>query len=155
MFSATGASAQLFAFLKKAEEDNQAQLTAYNDGFGTWTIGYGSVYNWDENRPVSEGDTIDQATADRWLQIEATQDLSEVRKLVTVPISQNALVALSSFAYNEGLSAFQESTLLKLLNSGTDVNVVADQFDRWVYAGGVKVPGLVNRRNAEKQLFLS
>ena len=29
------------------------------------------------------------------------------------------------------------------------------QFDRWVYANGVKLNGLVKRREAEKELFLS
>jgi lysozyme len=32
---------------------------------------------------------------------------------------------------------------------------VADQFDRWVYAKGKKLPGLVKRRAEEKQVFLS
>jgi len=45
--------------------------------------------------------------------------------------------------------------LLKLLNSGADINTVANQFNRWIYAGGKVVNGLINRRNAEKALFLS
>jgi lysozyme len=45
--------------------------------------------------------------------------------------------------------------MLRLLNSGADKNTVAEQFDRWVYDNGVKVKGLINRRNAEKKLFLS
>ena len=75
--------------------------------------------------------------------------------MVQVPINDNQLIALSSFAYNEGPGAFQTSTLLKLLNSGADINIVANEFDKWVYAGGKVSPGLKNRRNAEKQLFLS
>ncbi|HLC53530.1 MAG TPA: lysozyme, partial [Candidatus Nanoarchaeia archaeon] len=31
----------------------------------------------------------------------------------------------------------------------------AQEFDRWVYAGGKKVKGLQNRRAREKALFLS
>ena len=34
-------------------------------------------------------------------------------------------------------------------------NIVANEFDRWVYDNGVKVQGLVNRRIAEKKLFLT
>jgi GH24 family phage-related lysozyme (muramidase) len=33
--------------------------------------------------------------------------------------------------------------------------MIASEFDRWIFAGGKKLDGLVKRRNAEKQLFLS
>ena len=156
MLSATTAGAQLFTLLRKLEEDNTPALTAYDDGYGTWTIGYGSIFNWDLNRPVQEGDTIpDAATAERWMEQEAGSYLTQVQQMVTVPITQNQLVALSSFAYNEGIGKLKSSTLLKLLNSGSDINTVANQFDRWVYARHVFSQGLANRRSAEKQLFLS
>jgi GH24 family phage-related lysozyme (muramidase) len=41
------------------------------------------------------------------------------------------------------------------LNGGANKNVVAQEFDRWKFAGGKVLDGLVKRRNAEKQLFLS
>ena len=145
----------LVSFLKKWEEDNKAALIAYDDGTGTWTIGYGTIWNYDLNRPVMPADQIDQATANRWLQIEATSKLDAVKQLVTVSINNNQLIALSSFAYNEGIGALKGSTLLKLLNAGADKATVAQQFDRWVYAGGSKMKGLISRRAAEKNLFLS
>jgi len=153
--SSTGAYASLYSFLKKYEEGDQAALTAYNDGYGTWTIGWGSIYNYDQNRRVMPGDQIDQATADRWLILEAKQKMDQVKKLVKVTINNNQLISLSSFAYNEGISALESSTLLRLLNNGEDKAVVAQQFDRWVYANGSVSKGLQNRRNAEKNLFLS
>ncbi len=153
--SSSSVYASLATFLKKYEEDNKAALTAYNDGYNTWTIGWGSIYNYDQNRPVQEGDTIDQATADRWLQIEAKSKMDAVKQLVLVKINNNQLVALASFAYNEGIGALSSSTLLKLLNQGQDKAIVASQFDRWVFANGIRSQGLVNRRNAEKALFLS
>jgi len=155
VMSSTSAYAGLYAFLKQYEEGNQAALNAYNDGFGTWTIGWGSIYNYDQNRPVMPGDQIDQATADRWLILEAKQKMDQVKKLVTVTINNNQLIALASFAYNEGISALATSTLLKMFNNGTDKAIVAQQFDRWVYANGSVSKGLQNRRNAEKNLFLS
>ena len=155
VMSSSNVYASLSAFLKRYEESNKAALIAYDDGTNTPTIGWGSIYNFDENRPVEYGDTIDQATADRWLQIEATQKLTDVKNMVKVPITNNQLVALASFAYNEGSGALQGSTLLKLLNSGADKTSVAAQFDRWVYSKGSVNKGLINRRNAEKTLFLS
>ena len=155
VMSSTSAYAGLYAFLKQYEEGNQAALQAYDDGFGTWTIGWGSIYNYDLNRPVMPGDQINQATADRWLELEAKSKMDQVKKLVKVTINNNQLIALSSFAYNVGISALQTSTLLKLLNAGTDKALVAQQFDRWIYANGSISKGLQNRRNAEKNLFLS
>jgi lysozyme len=120
-----------------------------------WSVGYGSGYNWDENRPVQKGDVVTKDTAKRWLLLEAQKEYSKVRSLVKVPISDNQLIALSSFAYNVGDGGFTTSTLLKLLNNGADDATVAAEFDRWVYSGGKVSKGLQNRRKAEKQLFLS
>ena len=155
VMSSTSAYAGLYSFLKQYEEGNNAALTAYDDGFGTWTIGWGSIYNYDLKRAVLPGDKIDQATADRWLELEAKSKMDAVKNLVKVKINNNQLIALASFAYNLGINAFATSTLLKLLNGGVDKAVVAQQFDRWIYANGSLSKGLQNRRNAEKNLFLS
>ena len=131
---------------------------AYHDSIdppGVWTIGYGSIYNYDAGRPVQKGDVIDKATALNWFYIEANQKVAAVQQMVTVPINDNQLLALSSFAYEEGIAALRDSTLLNLLNSGADLQTVANQFDRWVYSNGKKVKGIVERRAKEKALFLS
>jgi lysozyme len=62
--------------------------------------------------------------------------------------------ALASFTFNLGCGNFQSSTLLKLLNGG-NVNGASLEFAKWVYGGGVVLPGLVRRREAERQLFCS
>jgi lysozyme len=125
--------------------------------FKQWSIGYGSGFNWDKNRPVQKGDVINQTTAKQWLLIEAQKYYDRVKTLVKVPINDNQLIALSSFAYNvgDGQDGLAGSTLLKLLNSGADINTVAAQFEKWIYAGGKVNTGLKNRRTAEKKLFLS
>jgi lysozyme len=123
--------------------------------FKQWSIGYGSGFNWDKNRPVQKGDIIDKETAKRWLLIEAQKYYDKVMSLVKVPINDNQLIALSSFIYNLGEGSLANSTLLKLLNAGVDKSIVAPEFDRWVYAGGKVSKGLKNRRSAEKKLFLS
>ena len=120
-----------------------------------YSVGYGSQTNWDQNRPVLKTDVIDKATAKRWLLAEAMQDFDFVKSKVRVPLNDNQLLALSSFAYNVGKGAFADSTLLELLNSGANKATVAAQFDKWVYSGGVINKGLQSRRNAEKTIFLS
>ena len=120
-----------------------------------YSVGYGSQYNWDQKRPVAKTDVIDKETAKNWLLQEAAQDFEYVKSLVRVKLTDNQLLALSSFAYNIGKAAFADSTLLELLNSGADISTVAAQFDKWVYSGGVISNGLKSRRKAEKTLFLS
>lgn len=123
--------------------------------YAQWSIGYGSGYNWDLKRPVQKGDVVDKATAKRWLLLEAEKHYNAVKSMVKVPINDNQLIALASFAYNVGDGALQSSNLLKLLNSGADKNIVANEFDKWRMAGGKVLTALVNRRAAEKKLFLS
>jgi len=140
-------------FIKKAE--GGLYLKAYQDSGGVWTIGYGSTYDFDKQRKVQQGDIITAEQAQRWLQITTSKDAAEIKNLVKVPLNNNELNSLISFTYNVGLGAFKASSLLRLLNSGADKKIVADQFDRWVFDNGVKVKGLISRRNAEKKLFLS
>lgn len=77
-----------------------------------------------------------------------------VREAVKVPINQNEFDALVSFVYNVGIGAWRESTLLRKLNSNARAQA-ANEFERWVYAGGRKLAGLENRREAERKLFLT
>ena len=120
-----------------------------------YAVGYGSHYNYDKQRQVQKGDIIDKATAKQWLINDAQKDYAFVQSIVQVPITDNQLLALSSFSYNVGRGNLQNSTLLKLLNAGNDISAVANEFDKWVYSAGVKSEGLKKRRQAEKQLFLS
>jgi lysozyme len=57
-----------------------------------------------------------------------------------------------SFTYNEGAGRLQSSTVLKDLNVG-NYAAVAAEFMKWVFGGGVKLPELVTRREAECELF--
>ena len=68
-------------------------------------------------------------------------------------MNQNQMNALVDFAYNLGFNALKSSTLMSKVNAG-DFNGAANEFTRWVYAGGKVLPGLVKRREAEKQLFM-
>ena len=130
------------------------KLKAYKDQGGVWTIGYGSTFNIDEKRPVKEGDTITEATALRWLKTITADLQTNIKKLILVPVTQNQLDSLTSLAYNIGLTAFAESTLLEMLNAGKPKIQVADQFLRWNKVKKVVNQGLVNRRVKERELFL-
>ncbi|HFY9976724.1 TPA: lysozyme [Serratia marcescens] len=129
------------------------RLKAYLDSAGVWTIGYGWTQPVD-GKKVGPGIQIDQATADRLLKCGVVQFEQGVNQLVKVRITQGQFDALVSFAYNLGLRSLSTSTLLQKLNDG-DKEGAADQFGRWVNAGGKHLDGLVARRAAEREMFLS
>lgn len=124
-------------------------LRAYRDPVGIWTIGYGHT-----GPEVGPGDVITRAQAEALLRKDLTRFETGVRSLVKVPLNSNQFSALVSFAFNVGTGALAQSTLLSRLNQ-RDYQGAANEFSRWVYGGGQVLPGLVRRREAEKQLFLS
>lgn len=124
------------------------RLIAYRDIVGVPTIGWGRTTN------VKMGDTCTQEQADAWLDEEIVIFGKCVDKYIKTPITKNQRDALISFAYNVGCSSLAKSTLAKKLNAG-DFNGAAEEFLRWNKAGGKVVLGLVNRRKAERELFVS
>jgi lysozyme len=85
------------------------------------------------------------------------QDLEPIRsavdELVSVPINKNQRDALVSFAFNVGLGALKESSLLKALNEGNYAAVPAE-FMKWTSReGGMELPGMLRRRKEEVELW--
>jgi lysozyme len=125
------------------------RTTAYDDGRGVWTIGYGHTAG------VYPGMTITQAEAEQWLTADLAEFESNVSDAVQVPLNDNQFAALVCFCFNVGPGAdgFGGSTLLKLLNQG-NYAAAANQFPRWNKVEGQPWLGLTRRRLAERSLFL-
>lgn len=144
--------------LVKLEE---LRLRMYRDVAGYPTIGVGHLLTPQE---LSSGmiriGMDDVRWADGLTEAQAmgllSQDLEwaerAVVRLVNVPLTQFQFDALVSFVFNVGPPKFHQSTLLKRLNAGAYEDVPA-QMARWVYAGGKRVRGLANRRQAEMWLW--
>ena len=138
--------------MRLIKESEGCVLKAYPDpatGGEPWTIGYGHT-----GSDVRPGKVIDQAEADRLLDEDVDLFERGVNRLVDVDLTQGQFDALVCFAFNLGLGALQQSTLLKLLNAG-DYEGAAKQFLRWDKAGGKVMAGLTKRRQAESELFLA
>lgn len=122
-------------------------LTAYADGGGVWTIGYGHTAG------VCQGDVTTEEGAEVFLCDDLVSTETSVSGAVDVPISQNQFDALVSFTYNLGSGNLNSSTLLKLLNSGNP-KMAADEFPKWNLINGQPSNGLTRRRESERSLFL-
>jgi lysozyme len=131
------------------------RLTAYPDpgsGGVPWTIGYGSTRD-EQGRAIVPGTTWTQERAEARLAAEVAEFAKGVDKLIgAAPTTPGQRAALVSLAYNIGLGALKESTLLRLHKEG-DYAGAEGQFSRWSKAAGRVMQGLVNRRAAEAAIY--
>ncbi|NCS27753.1 MAG: lysozyme [Microcystis aeruginosa F13-15] len=129
-------------------------VTAYFDPVRVPTIGWGNI----DSVTASDVDVkvITLLEAENLLRSDLASAEDAVSHLITVPLNDNEFSALVSFTFNLGAGALQDSTLRKRLNRGDNrVSIANDEFRKWVRAGGRELPGLVRRRKAERDLFLS
>ncbi|MEI6267841.1 MAG: lysozyme [Methylococcaceae bacterium] len=120
---------------------------------GIPTIGYGST-RYADGRSVTLSDPpITQEQADEIMKTTLNEYEAAVNRYVSVPLNQNQFDALVDFAYNAGAQNLRNSTLLKLLNQ-QQYEEAANELCKWVHGGGKILPGLVKRRELEKELFL-
>lgn len=132
---------------------------------GYWTIGWGHVVidsqgkqiKGTSNRAIARsiyphGITKDEAEV--LLKDDLRKFSSGVEDSVHVEISDTRICALVSFAFNVGIEAFKNSTLLKLLNQN-EAGQVPTQLLRWTKCNGKELLGLKRRREAEAKLWNS
>jgi len=131
-------------------------LKPYRCPAGKRTIGYGHIIKGYERFGKAADETIEitEDFADELLTKDIMRARSSVYRYCFVPLSAEQEAALISFVFNCGGGAFYASSLRQKLNREEYIRA-ADEFLRWVYAGGLKLPGLVRRRTAERELFLS
>lgn len=125
------------------------QYKAVWDALGKcWTIGPGLTQGITSSTRMTQ-DQVDRAFSAELEPFEQCVDTA-----VKVPLTQNERTALVSFAYNCGTGAFLASTLLKKLNT-SHLSAVPGELMKYVHAKGASgpVPGLVNRRRAEVNLW--
>lgn len=126
------------------------KLTAYQDVGGTWTIGYGQTY-YEDGSKVKEGDVITLERAEQlYARILPRYEDIVNRNLNGLTLLQCQFDALVSFAYNLGENPTKEA--LDAIRNNTFSREFLLQY---VYAGGKKIQGLINRRNKEADLYFS
>lgn len=141
-------------FLHDAEE---LRLTSYPDSKGVWTIGWGTTRI--DGKPVRPGMTCTEEQALAWANADCREALDAIEASVRVPLTQNQIDALCSFAYNVGIGGFKSSSLLRAINSRQPI--AEDLFTRWNKIRDPKtgqlvvLNGLTNRRKREYKLFIT
>lgn len=105
-----------------------------------------------ENGTFTEG--ITKLEAERLLRKDVCFAERAVLRLIKVPLSDGQFDALVSFTFNLGSGSLQRSTLRRKLNRA-EYDSIPNELMRWVNAGGRRLKGLVRRRAAEAELFLS
>ena len=124
----------------------------YRDSAGLPTIGYGHLITSSEKNLFTAG--ITKSKAEELLKADVITAEIAVTRLITVPLNDNQFDALVSFTFNLGAATLQRSTLRAKVNRAEHEQVPLE-FLRWVYADGRKITGLVRRRKAEAELYLT
>lgn len=130
--------------IEKIKEFEGFSNTAYTCPAGVWTCGYGHT------KGVTALTRCTREEAEKWLR----QDIAPTVKYVnTIPEidTQGKFDAVVDFIYNLGVGNFQSSTLYKKIKTKAKTSEIVAEFNRWVYAGKKKLPGLVKRRAWESQ----
>ena len=123
------------------------KLTAYQDGGGIWTIG------WGHTGPEVHADLVwTQQQADEQLTRDKARAQAVIDELVTDHLNVDEDLAIRDLIFNIGAGNFAHSTLLRKLNAG-DLNGAAAEFDKWDHVAGRVSAGLLRRRQMETALF--
>jgi len=129
------------------------EYAAYADPVLGWKVP--TICDGHTGPDVRRGMRATDSMCDSWRAADAQVSVNAIRRCSpAAKLSQPEFDALVSLTHNIGPTAYCTSTIAKKVNRG-DYSGAAAEFDRWVYSGGKKVPGLVNRRNAEERLFLT
>lgn len=138
------------AIIERAEH---CRLRAYPDpgsGGAPWTIGWGAT-----GPDIHAGLVWTQAEADSRFAADLARLAAAIGlALGAAPTTDNQFGAMASLAYNIGIGRFRGSSVLRFHLAG-DHPEAAQAFTAWNKADGHVLPGLVTRRAAEAQLYLT
>lgn len=119
------------------------------------TIGYGTIRYPNGTRVRMTDAAITETKAMEYLMFEINQKSRAIDPMLREDLTGNQFAALISFAYNLGEGALRKSTLLKVVNATPLSPQIRTEFQKWIYADGKKLNGLLRRRNAEADLYFS
>ena len=140
---------QFEGFEKRVKRGVEIAAVPYVCPAGFWTIGYGHLCKPD-HPPVTQKEAEACLAQDLIKALDATLRYCPV--LGAEPEAR--LVAIVDFTFNLGAGRLQTSTLRRRINQ-RDWAEAGQELRRWVYGGGLILPGLVLRRTKEVALLAS
>ncbi|CZV08560.1 phage lysozyme [Enterobacter hormaechei] len=114
-------------------------------------VGVLSVCDGHTGSDIIPGKRYTDRECDALTRADMTRIARQVDPHIKVQTTDTQRAAIYSFAYNVGTTAAIKSTLLKRLNA-RDYAGACNELKRWIYAGGKKWKGLMNRRDVEYQV---
>jgi lysozyme len=117
---------------------------------GVPTIGYGSTY-YSDGRKVTLNDlSISQEDANALLLVELNHTYlpGVLRNCPILATDEKKCNAIVDFVYNLGIGRLQTSTLKRKINA-QEWEAAQEQLMLWTKGGGIVLPGLLKRRQAE------
>lgn len=121
---------------------------AYRCSANVLTIGFGHTLN------VKSTDVINKEQAEYFLRQDVKSAESDVNR-EKLNLTQNQFDALVSFVFNLGVGNLKKSTLLRKVKANPNDPTIRAEFERWIYAGGKVLNGLVKRRKEEADLYFT
>lgn len=121
---------------------------AYRCSANVLTIGFGHTLN------VKSTDVINKEQAEYFLRQDVKSAESDVNR-EKLNLTQNQFDALVSFVFNLGVGNLKKSTLLRKVKANPNDPTIRGEFERWIYAGGKVLSGLVKRRKEEADLYFT
>lgn len=144
---ATGSAAMLLIATPFVTHYEGMKLKAYLDPVGIPTICAGET----EGVEIGQTQTLDNCKT------MLTSKLGvfgiAVDNIIKPDMAPETHAAFTSFSYNVGIGAFQKSSVARLYNEGKPI-AACNFLEKYVYAKGKRLPGLVKRRAAERELCL-
>ncbi len=125
------------------------RLKGYLCPAGIRTIGYGHVLAVNETF-----DNIDALEAEELLFQDILKAEAIVSRNIKIDLNQGQFDALISFTFNLGAASLQRSTMRQKINRH-EHEEIPKELMRWIYAGGRMLSGLVRRRGAEAEMYVS
>jgi lysozyme len=127
------------------------KLEAYEDSVKVVTIGIGTT-RYPNGKKVQLGDKCTEEEAEEYLRSDLTLIESKINRHFK-NLNQNQFDALCSWIYNLGFGNLLVSTLKKKMLEDPNDPEIEKEWLKWIYAGRVKLIGLVARRHSEYALY--
>lgn len=138
-----GALAVAFALLSGQDGLEGREYIPYQDVVGVWTVCDGHT-----GPDIIKGKRYTDRECDALTKADLKRIASQIDPNIKVKLPETVHAAIYTFAYNVGAGAFNKSTMLRKINAGDTIGA-CNELQRWVYAGGKKWKGLINRREVE------